>query len=145
MADNAQTPDAKPIKPDRMARLETIARLKEESLTIEAMVKCFCRAKHKDGEKNESGLCPDCEAFLAYAKKRLACCPYGSGKPVCAKCRIHCYKPAEKAAAREIMRFAGPRLVFSHPVLALKHLIYSRRPAPEKPRNPKSKAAKPVD
>lgn len=137
-----QASDNTAAKPDRLAKLETIPRLREEAETIEAMVRCFCRAEHKDREKSDAGLCPECETFLAYAKKRLACCPYGAEKPVCAKCRIHCYKPAERELARSIMRFAGPRLMFSHPILALKHLMYSRKPAPEKPRNLKGKTGR---
>jgi len=86
------------------------------------------------------GLCPECSAFLAYALKRLACCPYGASKPVCAKCRIHCYRAKEKAQAREVMRHAGPRLAASHPVLSIRHLVKSLTvKAPEKPRNTAAK------
>ena len=57
-------------------------------------------------------------------------------KPVCAKCRIHCYRAGEKAFAREVMRHAGPRLLLAHPVLSLRHLVKSLTvKAPEKPRN----------
>ena len=121
---DAEKNERKPAaRPDRMARLETIPRLKEEAMTIEAMVRLYCR---KHYIPDEDGLCEDCRSFLEYAKKRLACCPYGGEKPVCAKCRIHCYKPEEKEKARVIMRWAGPRLLFSHPVLTVKHLLYSR-------------------
>lgn len=130
-----KTTDApqRPQRVDRMARLETIPRLNEEKRTLEAMVASFCHAHHgtKKGE-----LCDNCRDFLAYALKRLACCPYGADKPACARCKIHCYRPAEKARARDIMRWAGPRLIFSHPVLTIKHMWYQfTKEAPEKPRN----------
>ncbi len=135
---DAEKNERKPAaRPDRMARLETIPRLKEEAMTIEAMVRLYCRKHHLP---DEDGLCEDCRSFLEYAKKRLACCPYGGEKPVCAKCRIHCYKPEEKEKARVIMRWAGPRLLFSHPVLTVKHLLYSRAEPPEKPRNLRGRA-----
>lgn len=119
-------------RPDRMMRLETVPRLKEEKRTMEAMVSAYCRAHH--GAKDD--LCESCADFLAYSLKRLACCPFGAEKPVCAKCKIHCYKPEYKVTARDIMRWAGPRLLFSHPVLTLKHLWYSATiESPDKPRN----------
>jgi hypothetical protein len=34
---------------------------------------------------------------------------------------------------REVMRFAGPRMLARHPFLAIMHLIDDRRPAPELP------------
>lgn len=116
----------------RLQRLDADPKLSEERRTLRVMTEDYCRAFH--GTNGE--LCPACAAFLAYAEKRLACCPYGSAKPVCAKCRIHCYRKNEKETARQIMRWAGPRLVFRHPGLALSHLIQSLTvKAPEKPRN----------
>jgi len=46
---------------------------------------------------------------------------------------IHCYKPGHKARARMIMRFAGPRMLFRHPLLTLAHKIDGWRKA-EHPR-----------
>lgn len=72
----------------RMARLETDPVLREEAETIRIMTAMYCRDRHGTSGRLD-GLCPECSAFLAYALKRLACCPYGASKPVCAKCRIH--------------------------------------------------------
>ncbi len=127
------------LPPDRLKKLQEVPRLHEEAQTIEYMTQAYCSHFHgsKPGE-----LCEECQAFLDYAKKRLACCPYGADKPVCAKCRIHCYKPEQKETAREIMRWAGPRLLFTHPILTLRHLlVHSRIPAPEKPRNTRGRDA----
>ena len=124
--------DSTARRPDRMRRLETIPQLKSEAETLSLMTRRYCRAFHgtPDGL-----LCPACAEFLAYALRRLASCPYGADKPVCAKCRIHCYRAAEKETARRIMRWSGPRLLFWRPKLVWLHLLQSRRPAPEKPRN----------
>ena len=128
MPDDRQPPAAD----SRLARLDDIPRLREEKETLEYMVLSYCRRHHRPS----GTLCPNCADFLAYALRRLACCPYGKDKPVCAKCRIHCYKPQYKEAARAVMREEGPRLVLTHPVLAAKHLWYSCTvKAPEKPRN----------
>jgi len=47
-------------------------------------------------------------------------CPFGPDKPTCAKCPIHCYKPQVRERVREVMRFAGPRMLLRHPVLAVR-------------------------
>ena len=44
-------------------------------------------------------------------------------KPTCKKCPIHCYKPDMKEKMREAMRYAGPRMMWYHPIAAIKHLI----------------------
>ncbi len=116
----------------RLARLTTDPQLKEEADTLTAMVSAYCQHHHG----TQDVLCPKCADFLRYALKRLACCPYGADKPVCAKCKIHCYRAHEKALAKEVMRWAGPRLMLSHPILTAKHVIKSLTVTPpEKPRN----------
>jgi len=49
--------------------------------TIRIMTEIYCHAHHNTKE----GLCPECEEFYLYSVKRLACCPFGEKKPVCAK------------------------------------------------------------
>jgi hypothetical protein len=94
-------------------------RLAREYQTFRCMARIYCRDQHGNVA---GGLCPDCESFMQYAEKRLEKCPYGPDKPTCAKCPIHCYKPAQRARAREFMRYAGPRMTLRHPVRALVHL-----------------------
>lgn len=98
-----------------------------EYKTIKAMVKIHCRAHHKP---TTSVPCPECIEFLAYANEKLDRCPYGQNKPTCKKCPIHCYKKEQRQQAKAIMRYAGPRMLLKHPVLAIKHLIAEKRPVP---------------
>ncbi|MCW3172784.1 nitrous oxide-stimulated promoter family protein [Shewanella subflava] len=102
-----------------------------EFRTIGAMVEIYCRAHHP--LKPSKGVCNDCQEFLAYAETRLDRCPYGQGKPTCNKCPVHCYKPHMKQKAREIMLYSGPRMLLPHPIMAIKHLLAERQPAPGKP------------
>lgn len=88
------------------------------------MVRLYCRDHHATGGR---GPCPACREFLAYAGRRLAKCPYGRDKPTCANCPVHCYKPEPREFAREMMRYAGPRMTWRHPWLALLHLLDGRR------------------
>lgn len=97
-------------------------RLRRELRTMECMVDIYC-AGHGHGRMADASVCTDCAAFLAYAATRLAKCPYGPEKPTCAKCPIHCYKPRPRELAREIMRYAGPRMLLRHPWLSLTHVL----------------------
>lgn len=97
-------------------------RLDREFRTMAAMLRIWCR-KHGHDHPPGVSLCGDCQHFLAYAERRLQKCPYGERKPTCATCPVHCYKPAQREHAREMMRFAGPRMVWRHPWLSLMHLV----------------------
>lgn len=92
-------------------------RLEREYRTIECMVDIWCTAHHEPPAS-----CAECREFLDYAHARLAKCPYGEDKPTCAKCPVHCYKKRQREQAREIMRYAGPRMAWKHPWLALLHM-----------------------
>ena len=102
------------------------ARIAREKHTIRARVGIYCRAHHGVSH----GDCRQCSELLAYALRRLDRCPFGGAKPPCADCPIHCYKPAMRDRVREVMRFAGPRMIWRHPILAIMHLIDGRRKPP---------------
>ena len=103
-------------------------RLAREWLTMTKMVGIYC-ADHHDG--SAESLCAACEEFLGYAERRLEKCPYGEDKPTCSNCPIHCYKPAMRERVREVMGYAGPRMVLRHPILAILHQLDGRREVPE--------------
>lgn len=94
------------------------------------MVRLYCHDQHG----TTVGLCADCDALLAYARARLERCPYQERKPTCAKCPIHCYKPAMREQMRAVMRYAGPRMLLQHPLMAILHLIDAWKKAPPAPR-----------
>jgi hypothetical protein len=124
---------------ERLARLAT-PRLERELKTIRAMLRIACRDQHGTA----AGLCADCAALADYAARRLALCPYGADKPTCVNCRIHCYGPRQRERVRETMRYAGPRMLLRHPVLALMHVVDGRRPAPPRPNEAAATAAAPA-
>jgi hypothetical protein len=98
-------------------------RITREKRTIQAMLRLYCRAHHRPGEE----LCEECRELAAYALCRLDRCPFGAEKTTCALCPIHCYKPVMRARIKEVMRYAGPRMLLRHPVLAIRHMIDGRR------------------
>ncbi len=91
-------------------------RLEREIRTIRAMITIYCRDRHAASE-----LCPDCRELLDYAAERIHKCAVRPRKPVCSLCSIHCYKPAMREKVRDVMRYAGPRMLTRHPILALRH------------------------
>lgn len=94
-------------------------RLNRERKTINAMIGLYCRRHHG----NRPDLCGPCAFLLAYAKARLDKCPYGQQKPTCGQCPVHCYKPAMRENVRDVMRYAGPRMIWHHPLLAIQHML----------------------
>ena len=94
-------------------------RLAREFRTLEAMVRCYCRAHHE----RQASDCAECAALLEYAAVRLDRCHFGAEKPTCAKCPVHCYSPARREQVKVVMRYAGPRMLFLHPWLAMRHWL----------------------
>ena len=92
--------------------------------TVTLMIEKYCRGVHKT---NRGELCNDCKELLSYVELRLSKCPHGEKKPFCSNCKIHCYKPDMRVKIKEVMRYAGPRMIFSHPIIATKHLIETKR------------------
>lgn len=117
----------------KRAALPTKGRLRREYRTIESMLQIWCAARH-GSETSRSDLCSACAELLAYAGQRLAKCPYGEDKPTCAKCPVHCYRRVQREQVREVMRYAGPRMLWRHPWQALLHILDNLRRA-EDPRS----------
>jgi hypothetical protein len=117
----------------RAARLAT-PRLTRELNTIAAMLRIYCRDQHGAVARGNAQMCAECAGLQDFARKRLAGCPFGADKPTCVNCQIHCYGARQREAMRAVMRYAGPRMLWRHPVLALAHLADGRRAAPPKPR-----------
>ena len=101
-------------------------RLAREWQTMGVMIRCYCRAHHG----SDTALCPDCRQLLDYAGLRLERCRFGAAKPACANCPVHCYLPKRREQIREVMRYAGPRMLWRHPLLAILHKIDGYRKAP---------------
>lgn len=111
-----------PFKTDKR-----FVRRERELKTIEAMIRLYCRGQ---AHPARSGLCETCGALLHYARRRLERCVFGDVKPTCANCVVHCYSKDRRAQVRAVMRWAGPRMMLHHPLLAILHMIDGRRPAP---------------
>jgi len=98
--------------------------LKKERKTIATMIGMFCTAHHGT---SGAQLCVTCKELRDYAEGRLDRCPFGENKGACSKCKIHCYKPEMRKRVTEVMRYAGPRMITRHPLLAIDHLLKTVR------------------
>ncbi len=99
-------------------------RVAREWKTIQAMIRLYCRNQHGKG----SALCDTCEELRLYAERRLEKCPFAEEKPTCVMCPVHCYEASMRERVRQVMRYAGPRMLLRHPILALRHLRDEKLP-----------------
>ena len=104
-------------------------RIAREGKTVATMIGLYCHDQHDAGY----GLCEQCQELQDYALQRLQGCPFQEGKTTCAKCPVHCYKPEMREHIRSVMRYAGPRMLYTHPIMALQHVADGRRKAPIRP------------
>lgn len=105
-----------------MARNVDDKRAREKRM-VSQMIALYCKKNHR----TKNGLCPECAALADYARQRSDKCPFMESKTFCSNCKVHCYKPQMRAKIREVMRFSGPRMVFHHPVAAVRHVIETKR------------------
>lgn len=96
------------------------SRIEREKKTIRAMIAMYCGSHHSQKKGN---LCGGCAAVESYALEKINRCPFINDKPTCVKCPVHCYMPEKREKVREIMRYAGPRMLFFHPVMAFFHVL----------------------
>ncbi|MNJ76161.1 hypothetical protein D3C77_733840 [compost metagenome] len=71
-------------------------------------------------------LCQECIVLHKYASKRLEVCPFGENKTTCVNCPVHCYAPLQREKIQEVMRYSGPRMLWKHPVLTIRHMFDGR-------------------
>ena len=107
-----------------MAAKTPAQKREQEKQTVGLMIELYCHGHH--GTRGHA-LCPDCEALRSYADARVDHCPHIETKTFCSACKTHCYKPQMREAIRQVMRWSGPRMIFHHPVLAVRHLIEKRK------------------
>jgi hypothetical protein len=100
-------------------------RLAREWKTMTAMIHVYCRGHHS------SDLCAECRQLLDYAGLRLERCRFGSEKLTCANCPVHCYQRERREQIKTVMRYAGPRMLWRHPLLSVGHWVDGLRKAPQ--------------
>jgi hypothetical protein len=114
------------------------ARRNREWNTVQTMIRCYCHGQHASGD----GLCKECQELSDYASLRLNRCRFGEQKPTCAKCPVHCYERRRRDQIKQVMRYAGPRMIWQHPIQSLRHWLDGwHRSAKSTPSNVRSASA----
>ncbi|MBT8485923.1 MAG: nitrous oxide-stimulated promoter family protein [Phycisphaerales bacterium] len=96
-------------------------RIRREKKTVSIMIEMYCRDQHDDPAT--PGLCDGCRELHEHAMLRIDKCPFCLAKPTCVNCPVHCYKKDMRARIREVMAYAGPRMMRRHPILAMMHVV----------------------
>lgn len=104
-----------------------------EKKVMSRMVEIYCKGNRHHSNKKE--LCPSCKEMLAYSNMRTEKCPVMETKTFCNRCTIQCYKPAVKAEVSKVMRYAGPRMLFHHPIILIQHAISDMKDKKRKKKN----------
>ncbi len=107
---------------NKMNTISLESKRKEEKALIASMIGIYCKGNGHDG-KHEGILCPECQALLSYAYQKIDKCPFMETKTFCSTCTVHCYRADMQEQIRRVMKYAGPRMLFVHPVPAVKHMI----------------------
>lgn len=109
-----------------MSKNELKAWEKEKKL-IPVMIRIYCKGKHKAERKAQcvkgKAVCAGCNELTEYALFRLGKCPFKVNKKFCSFCKIHCYKPEMREKIKEVMKYSGPRMLFTHPIFAISHVV----------------------
>lgn len=99
----------------------------KEKKLIPVMIKKYCNGKHKEKRKAQGikhgEVCHECKELTEYALFRLDKCPFKVNKKFCSFCKIHCYKPEMREKIKAVMKYSGPRMLPSHPIFAISHVV----------------------
>ncbi|MGQ9842829.1 MAG: nitrous oxide-stimulated promoter family protein [Spirochaetota bacterium] len=100
-------------------------------------IQIYCNGKHSNVQKQkvmgggklanyvdglEVMLCDDCKKLLLYAASKRMICPYNP-KPACKDCTTHCYSEPYRNIIRQVMRYAGMRMIFRGSISYIKKFL----------------------
>ena len=91
-----------------------MSRIENEKAVVAKMIRLYYRRKLGLLEPSTEEM-----ELLSYAERRLTHCKFGEQKPACKRCPIPCYRSDMRAKIREVMRWAGPRMIIYDPVAAI--------------------------
>lgn len=97
--------------------------------TVSLMIGMYCKGMGHADRTHQlycgSLACAECAELDAYALVRTEGCRQMANKVTCEECGRHCYAPAMREKVRAAMRYAGPRMIFTHPIAAVRHVLFN--------------------
>ena len=109
-------------------------KIQKEKDVVELMIRIYCK-----GHKHSGLPCQSCRELIDYVNQRIERCPFMETKTYCNNCKVHCYKADMRSKIKEVMRYSGPRILFSHPLMVIDHVYQEMK---DKSRNKKDKNRK---
>ena len=95
-----------------------------EQKVVGQMIAIYCHGVH---HTPTGQLCSQCQALKDYAMERSDKCPFMETKTFCSNCKVHCYRPEMRESIRAVMVFSGPRMIFHHPLVTVRHMIENKK------------------
>lgn len=102
-----------------------------ERAVVAQMIGTYCHGNHGTPRGE---LCDERSSLAAYADARIGRCPFMATKTFCSQCKVHCYAPKERQAIKDVMRYAGPRMLLRHPAMTIRHGLDTLRAMRTEPR-----------
>lgn len=100
-----------------------MAKRTHEKYVVTKMIAIYCAGVHKTDALKSENFCDECKQLAEYVSERVDKCPFMQTKTFCSKCKVHCYSKENRDAIRRVMRYAGPRMIFYAPLMALRHAM----------------------
>lgn len=86
---------------------------KKEIKLIQTMIELYA-SHHQD---------IDAQELIEYSTKRIEKCPMMKSKTFCSQCKIHCYEKHMQDKIKKVMRYSGIRMLWTHPILVIRHAL----------------------
>lgn len=93
-------------------------KIEKEKKIVKLMILKYCK-----GHKHLNSPCEDCSALISYVENRIDNCPFMETKTYCSNCTIGCYKEDMRGKIKKVMKYSGPRMIFSHPITTIDHVF----------------------
>lgn len=103
-----------------MSKQRLSASLQQRDQIIKTMIGLYCHGHHGTADDE---LCPACAELYYYAQKRTQRCQRSAEGKFCSSCPHPCYSTEHRNRIRAVMRYAGPRMVFRHPGMVIRHAL----------------------
>ena len=95
----------------------------KELKTVRKMIEIYCKGQQR---RKSGDLCESCAELMHYAEARVERCPHMEVKTFCAMCKTHCYAPTYRERIKEVMRYSGPRMLWRHPIMTIRHILLGK-------------------
>ena len=89
---------------------------------VSLMINLYCKKRHNASNPP----CDSCDELIGYSHRKIEKCPNIEANTSCVNCNIKCYNQSMQEKIKKVMKYSGPRMIFHHPIAAIKHLIRSK-------------------